>query len=354
MKSVIVAMSGGVDSSVAALFLKKQGYDVIGITFRNFKESDYQDDWSPKNCCSLEHFNKAYDICESMGVPHYLVSTVEPFERDVIDNFKQSYLTGVTPNPCIRCNSLVRWPQLMRFAEEMKADYIATGHYARLVDNGNGLLIRRAEYDNKDQTYALWGINPQFLSRTLFPIGEYSKAEIREIARENNLASSNFPESQDICFVPHGKYTDLFEAGKPGDIVNNKGEILGRHQGLQAYTIGQRRGLGVSYPEPLYVLKIDLENNRLIVGTGEKIFESRYTVKDTNWFIDTESGRVMDCLAKIRYRHHPAECTVKIGNDKRAEVEFKKPQRAITPGQSSVFYRDDIMLGGGIIDTVEE
>ncbi len=352
MNSVIVAMSGGVDSSVAALLLKKQGYDITGLTFRNFRESEYQKDWSPKNCCSLDHFNNAYDICESIGVPHYLIGTEQPFGKLVVDDFKQSYLKGRTPNPCIRCNSLVRWPELIKYAARMNTDYIATGHYARIVNDNGRFLIRKAQYDSKDQTYALWGIDPQYLSRTIFPVGEYTKDEIREIARENNLPSSNLPDSQDICFVPVGKYTDLFEQVKPGDIVNSDGEIMGYHKGLQAYTVGQRRGLDISYPEPLYVLKIDIENNRLIVGTGEHIFKTRFTITDTNWFIDIKDGDILNCLAKIRYRHKPAPCKVKIKSNSTAEVTFTEPQRAITPGQSSVFYDDDILLGGGIIDRV--
>jgi tRNA-specific 2-thiouridylase len=352
MKTVIAAISGGVDSSVAALLLKQQGFSVIGITFKNFDLEDVSITQSPKNCCSVEHLNNARKVCDQLDIPHYVINRIDQFKREVLDNFKQAYLQGITPNPCVRCNSLVRWPELNHLADDLNADYIATGHYAKIIRQGERFLIARADNTAKDQSYALWGIDPDYLKRTLFPIGDYAKADIRQLAKDNNLSSAGLPESQDICFVPEGSYADLLDSGSPGDIVTEDGRALGQHKGLQHYTIGQRRGLGIAYPEPLYVLKIDLDNNRLIVGISDKAFRQRFTVHSTNWFIDVETGREIKCRSKIRYRHDPADCTVKILPDNKAEIEFAVPARAITPGQSAVFYDDLTLLGGGVIDTV--
>jgi tRNA-specific 2-thiouridylase len=352
MSTVIVAMSGGVDSSVAALLLKKQGNDVIGITFKNFDLSDVSITQSPKNCCSVEHLNNARKVCDQLGIPHYVINRIDQFKKEVLDDFKQAYLRGITPNPCVRCNSLVRWPELIHLADDLNAEYVATGHYAKIITDDGRYLIRRADNSAKDQSYALWGVNPEFLKHTLFPIGEYVKADIRQIAKDNSLSSAGLPESQDICFVPEGSYTDLLDSGEPGEIVTEDGEVLGEHKGLQHYTIGQRRGLGIAYPEPLYVLKIDLDNNRLIVGTADKAFRKRFTIHSTNWFIKAEPGYEINCRAKIRYRHEPAECAVKIMPERTAKIEFAEPARAITPGQSAVFYDGPVMIGGGVIDTV--
>jgi tRNA-specific 2-thiouridylase len=354
LSSVVLAISGGVDSSVAAALLKEEGYEVVGITFKNFNLGDYSLDPSPKNCCSIETLNKARIVCDKLSIPHYVINRVDQFEKEVIANFKQSYEHGITPNPCVRCNSLVRWPELIHLADDLGIEFVATGHYAQIADVNNRLLIKRAEFNDKDQTYALWGIKRQYLARTLFPVGKYAKQQIREIAAKYNFADAGYVESQDICFVPDGDYTNVVGISIPGEIVDVEGCVLGKHKGLLHYTIGQRRGLGISSPEPLYVLKIDLDNNRLIVGTEKQIFNSRFTVKEANWFVDISSNEKIKSRAKIRYRHEPAACSVIItGNDK-MEVVFDEPQRAITPGQSAVFYDNQMLLGGGVIEAVFE
>lgn len=352
MSSVLVAMSGGVDSSVAAAMLKEQGHDVVGVTFKNFDRNDLPGEPSPKNCCSLESLNNARQTCMTFGIPHYVLNRVEQFERQVLDDFRSTYLSGLTPNPCIRCNGFVRWPELNRLARELGLDFIATGHYARVVKKDDRILIGRAIDITKDQSYALWAIKPDYLEKTLLPIGDYAKNRIREIAAAYNLTNAAYPESQDICFVPEGDYADLVGQSAPGPIVDSSDRVIGEHRGLARYTIGQRRGLGISHPTPLYVIKLDINENKLVVGPEEAIFRSAFTISQANWFIDIRPGVKMRCAAKIRYRHEAAPCAIQIQKDDRARIVFDQPQRAITPGQSAVFYDNEIMIGGGVIDSV--
>jgi tRNA-specific 2-thiouridylase len=352
MRSVIVALSGGVDSSVAALLLKQQEYKVIGITFKNFNYDKYSAESYAGNCCSPEALNNAGKLCDLLQIPHYVLNRVDMFERVVVDNFKSEYLKGMTPNPCVRCNSLVRWPQLIRLADDLGVDFVATGHYAGIVKKNGDYLIKRAKYQAKDQTYALWGINPEYLKRTIFPVGDYAKDQIRRVAGENGLGNAFSRESQDICFVPEGDYASLLGELPPGEIVDTAGQVMGRHKGLGHYTIGQRHGLGIANPEPLYVLKIEPESNRLVIGTKEQLLKSSFEAASTNWFIDISPGDEIKCEAKIRYRHQPAACAVTVEDKNRALVVFDHPQKAITPGQSAVFYVDDTLIGGGVIERI--
>jgi tRNA-uridine 2-sulfurtransferase len=352
MSKVLLAMSGGVDSTVAASLLADQGYEVIGVTFKNFNLNELAPTESKRNCCSIELINNARQACSRLGIPHYVIDRVEIFKLRVLDNFRDSYLTGMTPNPCVRCNSLVRWPELISLADQMGAEFVATGHYARIGRHNGECRIFRAISIAKDQSYALWGINPEHLPRTILPIGDYAKDKIRQIAAERDFKSAEQPDSQDICFVPEGKYSDLFGKIMSGDIVDTQGEIVGRHKGLANYTIGQRRGLGIANPKPLYVINILAEQNKIVVGAENELYRRKFELGEANWFIKLSANESFECQTKIRYRHDPSQCKVKIGEQGQASVEFAEPQRAITPGQSAVFYDQDMVLGGGVIISV--
>lgn len=358
--TVVVGMSGGVDSSVAAYLLKKEGYDVIGVTMQIWQDEEAQVLEKQGGCCGTSAVEDARRVADALEIPYYVMNFKEEFQDKVIDYFTQSYLRGETPNPCIACNRYIKWESLLQRSMEIGADYIATGHYARVrkLDNGRYTLQTAAVLD-KDQTYALYNLTQDQLARTLMPDGAYSKPQIREIAEEIGLIVANKPDSQDICFVPDNDYAGFIEreTGKqiePGNFVTKDGEILGRHKGITHYTIGQRKGLGLSIGHPVFVSEIRPQTNEVVVGEEDAVFTTSLFANDVNWMaIDGLHGEPLRAIGKIRYAHKGAPCTVteEAGG---IRVIFDQPVRAVTPGQSVVFYDEEgLILGGGTIQKEE-
>lgn len=351
---MLAAMSGGVDSSVAAALLLEQGYDVIGVTMQLWpRELPIHHDGG---CCSLSAVEDARRVARMLGIPYYVLNFQEIFAREVIDAFTGEYLRGRTPNPCIRCNDRVKFGALLEKARELDAQYVATGHYAQVsYDPQRGrYLLRKAVDGAKDQTYALYGLTQEQLAHVLFPLGTHKKEETRELARERGLPVATKRESQDICFIPDRDLAGFLErqvpgAAQPGPIVNRQGERLGTHQGAIRYTVGQRKGLGIAAGEPLYVLEVDTVHNRLVVGTREELYGYALEVEALNWVALPELEEPVEAQAKIRYRAGEAAVLVEPAGPGRATVRFREAQRAITPGQSVVFYQGDLVLGGGLI-----
>ncbi|MFZ5626388.1 MAG: tRNA 2-thiouridine(34) synthase MnmA [Bacillota bacterium] len=357
--TVAVGMSGGVDSSVAAALLKEQGYNVIGITLqispREIEDEDYG------GCCSLSSINDARRVCDKLGIPFYVLNFRELFAEKVIDYFCQSYLRGETPNPCIACNKEIKFEAFLRKARALGADYIATGHYARReYDEQRGRwLLRKGVDQRKDQSYVLYTFTQEQLAHTLFPLGEMVKEQTRELARKLELPVANKPESQEICFVPDDDYgafleEKLGEQIKPGPFLDRQGRVLGQHKGIVHYTIGQRKGLGIALGKPMFVVDIDPERNAVILGEAEEVYSDRLVADELNLISLPVLNQPVEVEAKIRYAARPAPALVrplgeKAGNGDRVQVEFKEPQRAITPGQAVVFYQGEYVLGGGVI-----
>jgi tRNA-specific 2-thiouridylase len=344
---VAVAMSGGVDSSVAAaLLVAEYGVEnVFGLTMRLFCYSETEKE---KSCCSIESVNDARLVCDKLGIPHYVINLEKEFEKDVIQNFVESYENGLTPNPCVRCNALIKFKYLFQKAIELGADYLATGHYATIKEEGGQFALYQGKDRGKDQSYFLYEMTQDQLSHTLFPLGEYTKPQVRAKAREIGLKTADKAESQDICFIT-GTMADFLRekaSHTEGDIIDTKGKRLGQHEGLAFYTIGQRKGLGGGYKKPMYVVGLNIAKNQLIVGSEEELYENELELKGANWIINKDWP--LDCVAKIRYQAREARCTVEKTGEK-YKVLFLDPQKAITPGQSIVFYQKDKVLGGGII-----
>ena len=408
-KKVLIGMSGGVDSSVSALLLQKQGYEVIGATMRLWEENKHSDSKKiiENNACkeTLENSeNKpnnavedAKKVCEKLRISHYVIDLREEFQKRVVDNFICTYLCAKTPNPCVECNKFLKFDAFYKFAKELGCEYIATGHYAKnfYSDEFDQYVLAKADAIEKDQSYFLYGINKEILPYIIFPLSEFKdKAEIRKIAEENNLEVAHKKDSQEICFIQNNDYISFLKqysnieklsdgnvlsgtnnvknkaednngkiSKEDGNIVLSNGEILGKHTGLINYTVGQRRGLGISYKEPLYVLKLDKAKNEVIVGTEKELYTDELMANELNFLVNLNSLKKVSKLqnkkqnieqqeieieAKIRYRSKPAKATLKI-EDNIAKVKFVEPQRAITPGQSVVFYLNNIVLGGGKI-----
>ena len=347
-------MSGGVDSSVAALLLKRQGYDVIGVTMRLWTVE--RNDLSPlnKRCCSVEDVEDARRVCQLIGAPHYVQNFEREFQKHVVDYFVQEYERGRTPHPCLACNDKIKFDFLLRRAMFLDADYIATGHYARIRPNGKGLTLHKGADDRKDQSYVLFTLNQRELSRLLLPLGDYPKDDIRHLAAEAGLPVADKPDSQDICFIPDGDYRKFVgERGrpKPGDIIDASGTVLGKHPGIQFFTIGQRRRLGLNgnTRAPMYVVKIDTETNQVVLGPEEELFSSTLWASRVNFISGQAPDGPLEVAAKIRYKATASPATV-TPRGHWVEIRFEEPQRAVTPGQAVVFYQGQELIGGGIIE----
>jgi tRNA-specific 2-thiouridylase len=361
-KKVVVAMSGGVDSSVAAGILVEQGYDVVGLTIKTFRYEDVGGNAGNENtCCSLDGINDARAVAAHLGFPHFILDFSEPFGREVIDNFVGEYLRGRTPNPCVVCNRKIKWEELLKKATALGAREIATGHYARVrhdVDTGR-YWVARGRDDSKDQSYALWGLTQESLSRTLFPLAGMTKPEARALAARYGLPVAGKGESYEICFIPDNDYERFLKERLPdlearvagGEIVRN-GEVVGKHRGFPFYTVGQRKGVGIATGDPVYVTGIDPGNNRILIGPGEELMKKAMIVRDVNLlkYAACDAPRRVD--VKIRYKDGGGRATMSPLADGRIRVDFELPRRAITPGQSAVFYEGDDVVGGGVIDDV--
>jgi tRNA-specific 2-thiouridylase len=350
---VVVAMSGGVDSSVAAALLVERGYDVVGIMLRLWSETDNGN--GPANrCCAPDAQYDAERVAESLGIPFYLVNIASQFKRRVVDYFVAEYAEGRTPNPCVECNRRIRFDLLLRRALALDARCLATGHYARVRRRGDRYQLQRGMDRHKDQSYVLHVLRQAQLAHICFPLGEYTKAQVREMARERGLPVAERRDSQDLCFVGDGDYRRFLaerapEAVRPGPIRDSAGRLLGQHHGLPLYTVGQRKGLGISAAERLYVLALDPADNALIVGTAAELGRDVCLARQVNWIAGESPARTFAATAKIRYKAHDAPVTVTVMDNGNAHVKFDQPQRDITPGQAIVFYQDEVVLGGGKI-----
>lgn len=361
LKRVVVAMSGGVDSSVTAYLLKEMGYEVIGITIDMLKLSCQIE--NPNTCCSLQAFKDAHDVADKLGIKHHILDCRTEFEQEVISCFVNEYLAGKTPNPCVICNSKIKFGLLLDKAKNLGADYLATGHYATISRQNNRFVIKKSIDLSKDQSYFLYRLSQKQLGFSLMPLGKYKKEEVRKIASNLKLNIHNKPESQEICFIPEGHYHDfikerlsvlptslLANINRQGKIVDRNGKLLGEHSGIASFTIGQRKGLGISAPTPRYVISIDSMTNTLVVGEEHELYQQELIAINLNWVAIEELNNEMEVTSKIRYLHPGGKAVIIPLPHHKIMVRFREPQRAITPGQSVVFYQNDLLVGGGIIE----
>ncbi|MCE5251131.1 tRNA 2-thiouridine(34) synthase MnmA [bacterium] len=360
-RKVAVAMSGGVDSSLAAILLKEAGFDVIGLTMKLWDFDHSGGRGHERGCCDLSTFNDARSVAAQAEIPHYTFNMREEMERIVIGNFISEYCAGRTPNPCVLCNTAIKWHTLRTKAHAIGYDLLATGHYARIARYTDGTYSLLTGMDRaKDQSYFLWGLDSPNLASTLFPLGHFTKEKTRREALSRNLKTAGRTESQEICFIPDNDYArflrsavkgELPDSLTEGDILDTSGAVIGRHRGAAYYTVGQRRGMGIALGHPVYVTAVNANTNTITIGESEDLLSCSMTVSGLNWIRGFPPGKAFGCETRIRYRHKGSPAEVRLTPDG-AEVTFASPQRAITPGQSAVFYDGEIVLGGGIIDTV--
>ena len=365
---IAVAMSGGVDSSAAAALLKEEGHELVGFTMQLWNQRknvnlDEHGEAMPSRCCSLDDVYDARRVAESLGFPFYVLNLEKEFEKSVINPFIDSYLSGETPIPCVACNSSLKFEALDKMALSLGCDKVATGHFARVEydEEADRYRLFRGKNHWKDQSYFLWELTQDQLSRSYFPLGEMLKSEVRDIARDADLYTAEKKESQEICFVPDGKYSEFIdryltaegreaEIPEKGEIVNKAGEVLNEHTGIHRYTIGQRRGLGIAHEKPLYVVQIERAKNRIIVGEKDDLEQPSFIARNVNWVAFDEPAEPVRASVRVRYRHDPDPATLRALPDNRVEIVFDEPQAAITPGQATVFYDGEEVVGGGWIE----
>ncbi len=357
MGKVLVAMSGGIDSTVAAVMLHEQGYEVVGITMKTWDYANSGGSKKETGCCSLDSINDAREVAVDLGFSHFVVDIREEFGDFVINNFVDEYLAGRTPNPCVMCNTHIKWEALLKRADAMDCEFIATGHYAKVREENSRFVVSKGKDDNKDQSYVLWGISQDCLKRTMFPMGKYHKPEIKQMARDMGYtAIANKSESYEICFVPDNDYRGFLKRQKPeleaevagGNFIDTEGKILGKHQGYPFYTIGQRKGLGLAFGKPMFVTEILPETNTVVLGEEESLARDGMWVGKLNLQKYASIEGQMPSTTKVRYKHDGEQSTLRQMGD-RIRVAFDSSVSAIAPGQSAVFYEGDDVIGGGVI-----